>query len=351
VVQGTKQEIEIIEAWGSTDLALPLKPEENPVIVYLASLSEGSRRGQVSSLACALAIARGEKLGDLTRDQSRAVRREVYETDWSRLTHGHMAAIRTALQDAYAPASCNKHLSAIRGVLKSCWRLGLLTMGEYARCVDIPKVKGDKAIKGRYIEDREVMALLLVCDEDKSVSGLRDGVMLTVGLGIGCRVAEIHGLDLADYDQKTGEILITGKGNRDRINWADNELDDAFKYWLVKVRGDEAGPMFCPIDFRAGLIKRTEEGGIPRMSPWSIQKRLKIRAKQAGVEPFSWHDLRRTHISNCLDLGIDLATVAKNVGHSSVETTASYDRRPDRARRQAMTKLRIPWKARWNGRE
>ena len=45
--------------------------------------------------------------------------------------------------------------------------------------------------------------------------------------------------------------------------------------------------------------------------------------------------MRRTSISELLDAGADLATIQKMVGHKSVTTMASYDRRGDAAKRKA----------------
>jgi site-specific recombinase XerD len=61
------------------------------------------------------------------------------------------------------------------------------------------------------------------------------------------------------------------------------------------------------------------------------------------------HDLRRTFVSDLLDTGADIATVAKMAGHASVSTTARYDRRPEEARRKAVGLLHVPYRRRGCG--
>lgn len=344
------ERVEILKVLpAGTDLAPIRGVERNPVEAYLATVAASTRRSMVGALACALAVAQGDRLSDLSRSERAEIRQRVRSTDWTQLRNEHVAAIRQGLQAEYSPSQANKALAAIRGVLKAAWRIGYLDRDQFERAVDVPPVKGTKVDAGRSLTDREVLDLLRTCEADESVVGLRDGVMLTFGLGVGCRVAEIAALTLEDYNPETGEIVLTGKGNKQRKVWADNEIADALGDWIA-VRGPEPGPLFCAVDRQGEILLADAEGKPAHMSTWAIQKRLKARAAQAGVAAFSWHDLRRTHITNALDLGIDVLIVSKNVGHANVATTAGYDRRPDRARRQAMTKLRIPYKARLNGR-
>jgi site-specific recombinase XerD len=80
-----------------------------------------------------------------------------------------------------------------------------------------------------------------------------------------------------------------------------------------------------------------------RLSQQSIYDRIAHLAERAGVAPFSPHDCRRTLAGDLLDAGIDLATVQALLGHASPATTARYDRRGERAVRDAAGKVFVPF--------
>ncbi len=56
----------------------------------------------------------------------------------------------------------------------------------------------------------------------------------------------------------------------------------------------------------------------------------------------SQHDLRRTFASTLLDAGQDLSAVSGLLGHASVQTTVGYDKRPERARKEASQHVHLP---------
>jgi len=105
------------------------------------------------------------------------------------------------------------------------------------------------------------------------------------------------------------------------------------------VRGGFPGPLFVPIHKGGELINR-------RLTTQAIFNMLRKRGEDAGVSEFSPHDLRRSFISDLLDAGADISTVAKMAGHASVNTTARYDRRPEDAKRKAANLLHVPYHGR-----
>ena len=127
-----------------------------------------------------------------------------------------------------------------------------------------------------------------------------------------------------------------GKGNKERILYADNGAARALADWLA-IRGAAAGALYCPID-KAGNIAPARH-----MTTTAAHYILIRRAAFAELPALTWHDLRRTFAGTLLDAGEDIATVAALMGHSSVTTTARYDRRPAEARRKASRKISVPY--------
>src|SRR5207237_1890657 len=71
--------------------------------------------------------------------------------------------IRTLLDENYLPATANRMLSALRGVLKECWHSGLLGMEEYRLAVDVEPVRGEPEPRGRDLSAGELHGLLEAC--------------------------------------------------------------------------------------------------------------------------------------------------------------------------------------------
>jgi hypothetical protein len=68
---------------------------------------------------------------------------------WQRLRRPHVLKIRSLLEETYLPATANRMLSALRGVLKECWHSGRLGIEEYRLAVDVEPVRGEPEPRGR----------------------------------------------------------------------------------------------------------------------------------------------------------------------------------------------------------
>jgi site-specific recombinase XerD len=309
---------------GALILVTPRPADQNPALVYLASLAEGpSRRTMRQALDAIAALVSGGAADCLT-------------LNWAALRFQHTAAIRAALAEQHKPATCNKMLSALRGVLGAAFDLGQMDANDFQRAIRIKSVKGETLPAGRELTAGEVAAIMAACAADPTPAGARDAALFAVEYGAGLRRAEVVALDLADYDRASGELRIFGKGKKERIVWVTNGAFDALADWLA-LRGDDPGPLFVPV-FKGGRLVLGD-----RLTPQAVYNLLAKRAGEAGVKAFSPHDLRRTFVSNLLDAGADIATVQRLAGHSNVETTARYDRRGERAKKAAAELLHVPY--------
>jgi len=303
-------------------VALPVgDPAQHPVAVYLARLAPGSRRSQKSALDTMASLLTGGRIG-------------IEELPWHRLGYQHTQALRAALTERYSPATANRHLAALRGVLREAWRLGLMSAENLQRAIDLPAVRGERLPRGRALSRGELRALFESC-RSGGPSDLRDAALIGVLYAAGLRRAEVVSLDVADYDPETGALIVRGKGNKERNAYIDDGAAEAMGAWL-KVRGYEPGPLFSP-------VSQIGEITVRRMTDQAVYAILQSRAKKANIRPFSPHDLRRSCVSDLLDAGVDISVVQQFVGHANVNTTARYDRRGEYAKKGAAKSLHVPF--------
>jgi len=299
-------------------------PDQNPALVYLARLGPGSRRSMRGALNTIAGILSSGSM-------------DAESLPWHHVRYQHSSAIRARLAEHYAPATANKMISALRGVLKEAWRLGLMDAEDYHRAADLTAVRGERLPSGRALSAGEIRALFAACAADHGPAGARDAALLAVLYGCGLRRAEAVGLDVEDYTAETGELRVrAGKGNKDRIVWASSGARAALDTWIM-IRGTEVGPLFWPI--RKGGRHMYQR----RMTTHALYLALKRRAEAAGVAHFTPHDLRRTFISDLLDAGADISTVQQLAGHANVTTTQRYDRRGDAVKAKAVELLHVPY--------
>jgi integrase len=268
-----------------------------------------------------------------------AERADAFSLPWHELRYQHTAAIRSKLAERYKPATANKMLSAMKGVMKECWRLGYITAEERDRATDLSPVKGQTLPKGRSLSPGERKALFDACAEDeKPIRGARDAALLAILYVCGLRRSEASGLDLSDYDRREGSLKIRGaKGNKERFTYATGGAAEAIEGWL-EYRGYEPGPLLWPVQKNGELIKR-------HIHPQTVYDILARRAREVSSASFSPHDFRRTFVGDIIDAKGDLSTAQKLAGHASPETTSRYDRRGERAMKEASSELHVPYLA------
>lgn len=311
---------------GAGELEQARRTVANPAHSYLAGLAATGRRTMTSTL----------------QEVARMLGGELDTIPWAALRYEHVTALRTKLAErGLAPATVNKYLAALRGVAREAWQLGLTDAETYQRIAAVKGVHGETLPSGRGLGPGELAALMRTCANDHSAAGARDAAIIAMGYGAGLRRAELAGLELADLadDGETITATIRGKGSKERLVYLDNGSAQALRDWQA-VRGLEPGALFYS-GRRGGHLIAGQ-----RMTGQAIRDMLAKRASAAGLANATPHDLRRSFVSDLLDAGIDIATVAGMAGHANIETTRRYDRRGEQAKRKAARSLHVPYQKR-----
>ena len=302
--------------------AAPGPPDRNPAAVYLAGKpSAVGRRGLLRSLERAAEVL----TGGLTTD--------AFAVHWAEVRYQHVMALRSLLIEGDAkPATINHVLAAVRGVIRDAWRLGLIDAETKERIVDIKSVSASTLPAGRHVGVGEIRRLFEICGA--TLVGARDAAMLALLYGCGLRRSEAVALLVDDY--REGSVTVrTGKGRKERIVYSANGGRAAIDAWIA-VRGAWDGALLAPVA-KGGKI---QQRGI---SAQAVMLRLRFLGKRAGIENLSPHDLRRSFVGELLDAGADISSVQQLAGHSSVTTTARYDRRGERAKQRTAELLHVPY--------
>jgi site-specific recombinase XerD len=221
--------------------------DQRPALVYLARLAPGSRPGQRSALQT---IARTLTAGVCDLDT----------LPWERLRYQHTAALRAWLAERYAPATANRHLAALRGVLEEAWKLGQMSAEDYHRAIHVRGVKGTRLPAGRGLAAGELRALF-AATADGTPSGAATPPSWRSSTAAGSAARRRSPFLVDDYDPEAGSLRVRGKGGRERITYATNGGRDALDDWL-QVRGAEPGPLLVPVDKAGRLtLRRMRQGG------------------------------------------------------------------------------------------
>lgn len=340
-----------------SNTALSTQTTVNPAVAYLASRqSENTRRNMRKCLNMATDVLSNNAFVapvrplkqdfDNETDYKQAVSqykldRADYEQRylsirWQDLRNDHIAHVQAQLLEAYKFTTVNLVLSALRGVVRQTWKLGIIDADQRDRVSDIDNIKGQTIPAGRDVKNIEFLRLLEDCKtDDNEVIGIRDFAILLLMRNLGLRRSEVVNLKVSDLDRTDGKLRITGaKGNTDNEDFISKQTLEAVNRWL-DLRQEEAltsDTLFVTINKGGRITGR-------KLTKQTLYKMLKRRCDRQNIDEVTPHDLRRTMITRGLEAGIDVITISKRARHKSVETTKRYDRRGDQTKRNAAEAL------------
>jgi integrase/recombinase XerD len=217
-------------------------------------------------------------------------------------------------------ASAGRTVVAVRGFHRFAVRDGLVAADPAAAVR--PPIPAKRLPKALPLSDIE--RLLAAAGAAGTALALRDRALLELLYASGARISEAVGLDVDDLDlvtdERTGAVLLRGKGGKERVVPFGRPARAALEAWLVRGR-----PQLAPVGARSarGAVFLNARGGrLSRQSAWTVLDRA---AARAGVTTeVSPHTLRHSFATHLLEGGADVRTVQELLGHASVTTTQVY---------------------------
>jgi integrase/recombinase XerD len=131
-------------------------------------------------------------------------------------------------------------------------------------------------------------------------------------------VSELTAVDLLDVDTETRTVLLTGKGNKQRLVPLGSFALDAIDRWLpdrLAIRRHQTDTVALFLTARGN-----------RMSRQSIWRLVKQHGRSAGIDAsrLSPHVFRHSAATHMVEGGADLRSVQEMLGHASLTTTQLY---------------------------
>ncbi|WP_282048103.1 tyrosine-type recombinase/integrase [Sulfitobacter mediterraneus] len=157
-------------------------------------------------------------------------------------------------------------------------------------------------------------------------------LMIKLLIVTGLRISELTNLKIRDVSADTTQIIVRGKGNKERIVFVPNEeLQDAFRrYCIDRARhGSLTSPLFL------NAVGR-------RLRSQTFRKRLRVLSNRLGILPhLTPHRFRHSAATLLVEEGIDIRMVQALLGHANLRTTEIYVRVSNTALRRALERANV----------
>ena len=214
--------------------------------------------------------------------------------------------IRFFLADIKARGSKNSHVENQRAYVSAFYQwMFSEEIIEKNPCLKIKPIKVEKEIRFPF-SPVEIDKMRTSCKREL------DRAIIETLLSSGVRCEELCNLDRADVDLEKNVLHVRlGKGSKDRVVYINDVAAEHIKIYLSK-RKDDSPALFVSQTRK----ERFTEGGIK-----ALVNRIGIKSEVENVHP---HRFRRTFATEMYRRGMDINTIRKLMGHSSVATTQRY---------------------------
>jgi integrase/recombinase XerD len=166
------------------------------------------------------------------------------------------------------------------------------------------------------LTEYEVKELLQITWPDTPL-GLRNQAVMELFYASGIRVAEMTTALLEHLNLKQKSLIVTGKGDKDRMVLFGNRAVEALEAYL-----DAGRPQLVKAKSGGELFLARHGRKLTRARIWMIVKEaMHLAGIKKNVYP---HLLRHSFATHLLSGGADLRMIQELLGHSSINTTEIY---------------------------
>jgi integrase/recombinase XerC len=223
-----------------------------------------------------------------------------------RTMDNYILHLRDQLQ--LAPRSINNRLSAVRSLYTWLRREGYVWE-------NIPReVRGVRRVKSvpKPLSEEEVRQIM---DTARTWPLMR--AVLETLYSSGCRVSELCGMRMQDLRLESLEILVLGKGQKERLLLITHETKRAIEAW-IEHRREQGHVLTAESPLWIGLR------GWP-LSDRMARQYITALAMIAGIQGRVWpHRFRHSCATHLLDHGAGLRDVQEILGHEDISSTQIY---------------------------
>lgn len=177
----------------------------------------------------------------------------------------------------------------------------------------VPKVK--QKVLPKSLSPDDINLLLSSPDESATHAALRNHALFELIYSSGLRLAEIVSLNIQDVYRFPDELIITGKGNKDRRIFIGTRAKTALKRWLA-VREN-----WAKINEPALFVSQRGSRLTPRGVELQLHQYAQDKLPNRNITP---HMLRHSFASHLLQSSANIRAVQEMLGHSDLSTTQKY---------------------------
>lgn len=209
-----------------------------------------------------------------------------------------------------ASASVNRKIVAVSGYFKFLYDVDAISTNPAANLKSVKVHNKEKLAMSR----EDIGKMLNACKSNR-----QKAMLYTLGT-TGLRVSELTGLGYKQYRDRVGnQLVITGKGNKQRVVFLNPETVEAINLYIRTERKTNRWAADCDYLFASS------QGG--RVDTNNFDKALKSIAHNAGIknaDEVSAHTFRHSFACILSENGTSMDVIRDLLGHSSLAVTSRY---------------------------